>query len=57
MAWFLPVLVSGRKVSGHGNLSLQYQVPIDGRKLSGHDEAVLTVPSPGKDCEFLVMMK
>jgi len=32
-------------------------VPVDGRKLSGHDETVLTVPSPGKDGEFMVMMK
>jgi hypothetical protein len=32
-------------------------VPVDGREPTGHDETVLTVPSPGKDCELLVMMK
>ena len=32
-------------------------VPVDGRALTGLDEAVLTVPSSGKDCELLVMMK
>jgi len=32
-------------------------VPVGGRALAGHDEAVLTVPSPGKDGEFMVMMK
>jgi len=33
------------------------QVPVSGRALTGQDETVLTVPSPGKDCELLVMMK
>jgi len=32
-------------------------VPVDGRAPTGHDETVLTVPSPGKDCEFWVTMK
>ena len=32
-------------------------VPVGERAPTGHDETVLTVPSPGKDCELLVMMK
>jgi hypothetical protein len=34
-----------------------YWDPVGERALAGHDEIVLTVPSPGKDCEFWVMMK
>jgi hypothetical protein len=32
-------------------------IPVNRQAPTGQDETVLTVPSPGKDCEFLVMMK
>jgi len=32
-------------------------VTVGGRAPTGHDETVLTAPSPGKDCAFLVTMK
>ena len=40
MPRFLPVPVSGRVASGHGETAKRYQVPIDGSEVSCHNEIV-----------------